>query len=74
MSPQILRGSKQEIAEKIASFPGEIREAIIFVETPRDAAGNPDEDIFAEMEPFVARAGGAVDYSREAIYSRLDGE
>ncbi len=74
MSPQILRGSKQEIADTIAKFPGEVREAIIFVETSSDSSQNTDEDIFAEMEPFMVRAGGAVDYSREAIYSRSDGE
>ncbi len=74
MNPLVLRGSKQEIAEKIANFPGDVREVIVFVETPSDAVRDSDEDIFAEMEPYVARAGGAVDYSREAIYSRLDTE
>jgi len=58
MVPQTLRGSKQEIAEKFANFPGGIREAIIFVETPADVVQSPDEDIFAEMEPYVVRAGG----------------
>jgi hypothetical protein len=33
----------------------------------------PGEDIFAEMEPFTVRVGG-VDDSREAIYTRMEGE
>jgi hypothetical protein len=68
----ILRGSKQEIAEWVARIPGEVREAIVFVEEPTDA-NTPTEDIFTEMEPFVVQAGGA-DCSREALYTRLEGE
>jgi hypothetical protein len=73
MSVQVLRGSKQEISEKVAQIPGEVREVIVFIEEPAAGVGGPDEDIFAEMEPFTVRAGGA-DFSREAIYSRMEGE
>ncbi|NLF08879.1 MAG: hypothetical protein GX594_13005 [Pirellulaceae bacterium] len=66
MSAQILRGSKQEIAQSVAQIPGEVREAIVFVEEPSDLAASPQE-FFASMEPFAAHAGGA-DYSREALY------
>ncbi|MGO9110763.1 MAG: hypothetical protein ACLP9L_16195 [Thermoguttaceae bacterium] len=72
MSVQVLRGSKQEIAEKAAGISGEVREVIVFIEEPSRGAGSPD-DIFAEMEPLTVRAGGA-DFSREAIYSRMEGE
>ncbi|MEN6338160.1 MAG: hypothetical protein ABFE01_28215 [Phycisphaerales bacterium] len=69
-----MKGSKQEIAETVVRIPGEVREAIVFVEEPSDqiqpAAG---EDIFAEMEPFMVHVGGA-DYAREALYTRLEGE
>ena len=73
MSAQILRGSKQEIAEGVIRIHGEVREAIVFVEEPSDATASLGEDIFAEMEPFTVTAGGA-DYSREAIYTGMEGE
>jgi hypothetical protein len=73
MSVQILRGSKQEIAEEVVRIEGEIREAIVFVEEPLDVPYRQGEDIFSEMEPFVASAGGA-DYSRDSLYSRMEGE
>lgn len=73
MDVRVFRGSKQEIAEGLAQIDGEIREAIVFIEGPSDVPSRPGEDIFAEMTPFMANAGGA-DYSRDAIYSRLEGE
>jgi hypothetical protein len=51
MRVQVLKGSKQQIAQSVAEIPGEVREAMVFVEDSVDtgpaAAG---EDIFAEME------------------------
>ena len=38
MKVQVLRGSKQQIAETVAAIPGEIREAVVFVEEPSDPA------------------------------------
>jgi hypothetical protein len=73
MNARILRGSKQEIAESVARIDGEVREAIVFVEDPSRAAAAPAEDIFVDMEPFAVSAGGA-DYSREGLYSRMEGE
>ena len=73
MNVQVLKGSKREIAEGVARIHGEIREAIVFIEGPSDAPPHPGEDIFAEMDPFLAHAGGA-DYSRNSLYSRLEGE
>ncbi len=73
MNARILKGSKQEIAESVSQIRGEVREAIVFVEGPSDTAGDSAEDIFTEMEPLTASAGGA-DYSREALYSRIEGE
>jgi hypothetical protein len=77
MKTQILRGSKQEIAEGLARISGEVREAIVFVEDPAPAAPaahTPDaDDIFAEMRPFMVDAQD-VDGSREAIYTRMEGE
>lgn len=69
MNAQVLRGSKQEIAEWVARIPGEVREAIVFV----DENGPNGEDIFAEMEPFMVNVADA-DYSREALYTRMEGE
>jgi hypothetical protein len=73
MTVQVLKGSKQEIAEQVAAISGEVREAIIFVEEPSDTAVAKGEDIFAEMEPFTVHVGNADD-SREALYTRMEGE
>jgi hypothetical protein len=74
MKPRVLTGSKQEIADTVLRIPGEVREAIVFVEelfgTVEKESG---EDIFAEMEAFSVRAGCA-DYSREALYSMTEDE
>lgn len=74
MKAQVLTGTKSEIAETVARIDGDVHEAIVFVEEPCDAKGSPlEEDIFAEMEPFTVKAGGA-DYSRQALYTRREGE
>ena len=77
MKTHVLRGSKQEIAESLVRISGEVREAIIFVEEPAPAApeaGTSDTtDIFAEMRPFMVDVQD-VDDSREAIYTRMEGE
>jgi hypothetical protein len=77
MKAQILRGPKQEIAEAVVRITGEVREAIVLVEEPSDSATPappaPGEDIFAEMEPYMVHVGNADD-SREAIYTRMEGE
>jgi hypothetical protein len=78
MKVLVLKGSKQEIAEGLARIRGEVREAILFVEESPAAAGETGtgdtEDIFAEMQPYVAEGNTDVDDSREAIYTRLEGE
>ncbi len=78
MTARVLTGSKQEIAQKVASLEGEVREAIVFIEEPADlrrpGEGAQDaEDIFAEMEPYMVHVGD-VDDSREALYTRREGE
>ncbi len=74
MKAQVLKGSKQEIAETAIRITGEVREAVVFVEEPAGPTAEASrEDIFAEMQPFMVRAGGA-DYSREALYDRTSGE
>ena len=73
MSAQILTGSKREIAESVERLPGEVREAIVFVEEPSDVAAASPDELFASMEQFATHAGGA-DYSREALYSRMEDE
>ena len=73
----VLRGSKQEIAANLARIAGEVREAIVFEEEPAPAAPgartHDAEDVFAEMLPFMVDAPD-VDDSREAVYTRMDGE
>jgi hypothetical protein len=78
MTTHVLRGSKQEIAERLVRITGQVREAIVFVEesppAPAPAAAAPDAgDIFAEMQPFMVDVPD-LDDSRDAIYSRRDGE
>lgn len=77
MKTHVLRGSKQEIAESLARIRGEVREAIVFEEEPAPGVpGAPlpeDDDIFAEMRPFMVDVQDADD-SREAIYSQMEGE
>jgi hypothetical protein len=78
MTARVLTGSKQEIAQKVASIAGEVREAIVFVDEPISASTQSVpatvEELFAEMEPYMAHSGGDVDYSREGIYTRKPGE
>jgi hypothetical protein len=75
MQAHVLRGTKQQIAENLARIPGEVREAIVFVEEPAPAeAWTPDrEDIFAEMRPYMVDVEDLED-TREAIYTRGEGE
>lgn len=77
MTVRVLTGSKQEIAQKVASLEGEVREAIVFVDEPSVASTPPApdtvEDIFLEMQPYMVNVGD-VDYSRAGIYSRKPGE
>ena len=77
MKTHVLKGSKQEIAENLVRISGEVREAIVFEEEPAPAAPGARtqdaEDIFAEMRPFMVDVQD-VDESREAIYTRMEGE
>ncbi len=74
MKAQVVKGSKEQIAETVVQISGDAREAIVFIQEPSDGVVPPaGRDIFAEMEPFLAKAGGA-DYSREMLYSRMSSE
>lgn len=75
MEKYVLSGSKEEIAQKIAQMEGVICECVVYVQEPltKLPPANPDEDMFAEMEPYMVQVGNA-DFSREAIYTRLEGE
>jgi hypothetical protein len=57
----------------VARIPGEIREAIVFIEEPLNPTEDSPQKLFASMEPFAARAGGA-DSSREMLYGRMEDE
>lgn len=71
MKARLLKGSKQEIAEQLIRLDGEVNEALIFIDEP--FMPNSQQDIFTEMEPFMVHQPD-VDDSRDAIYSRLEGE
>jgi hypothetical protein len=75
MHAHVLRGTKQQIAENLARMPGEVREAIVFVEEPAPAEARmlDREDIFAEMRPYMVNVED-LDDTREAVYTRVEGE
>lgn len=86
MNVRVITGSKQEIAAEVSRLPGEVREAIVFIDdaatTPAAGASAPAaafptaDDLFAEMRPHMADVsdGVSVDDSRESIYERREGE
>ena len=74
MKMHVLKGTKQEIAASLTQITGDVREAIVFEEESAPVTSSPaGEDIFAEMRPFMVDAC-EIDDSREAIYTRMDGE
>ncbi len=74
MKTHVLRGSKQEIAERLVRISGDVREAIVFEDEPAPPAPEEaTEDIFAEMAQFMVD-GQDVDDARAAIYTRMEGE
>lgn len=79
MTARLLTGSKQQIAQQVANLQGDVREAIVFIDEPDGAPAQPPvpatvEELFKEMEPYMAHSDGNVDDSREAIYTRMEGE
>jgi hypothetical protein len=74
MKTQVLTGSKAEIAERLTQIDGDVVEVVVLLREPTDSEVPATVDeLFAEMKPFEADAGG-IDYSREAIYTRMPGE
>lgn len=77
MKTHVLRGSKQEIADRLVRIGGEVCEAIVFEDEAApvrpDLLAREPEDIFAEMAPFMVDVQ-TLDDSREAIYTRMEGE
>ena len=78
MTTQVIRGSKTQIVQAINDAPGDIVEAILFLdEAAREQRPNLTDEQFeqllAEMESQAVSVGHA-DYSRESIYSREEGE
>jgi len=75
MQAHVLRGTKQQIAENLSRMPGEVREAIVFVEEPAAAEARmaDKEDVFAEMRPYMVDVQD-LDDTREAVYTRGEGE
>jgi hypothetical protein len=74
MTTKVVRGSNQEIADLVGKFNGRIVEAILVIEEPADLVqplANPD--FLAEMEPHMVDVA-SFDDSREAIYTRQEGE
>jgi hypothetical protein len=76
MKAHILRGTKEEIAESLSKISGDVREVIVLVDEldAVESASVVEPDIFAEMGPYMVEGTDDVDDSREAIYTRMDGE
>lgn len=77
MTARVITGTKQEIARQVANMEGDVREAIVFIEEPASASKQDVpatvEELFKEMEPYTVKVGD-FDDSREAIYTRQEGE
>jgi hypothetical protein len=76
MTARVLTGSKAEIAQQVANLEGEVRQVIVLIdESPRPELPVPAtvEEMFKEMEPYMVDVNH-VDDSREAIYTRQEGE
>lgn len=77
MTVRVLTGSKQQIAQQVASLDGEVRQAIVFLDestsAPAQSAPETVEELFKEMEPYTVKVG-EFDDSREAMYQQLEGE
>ncbi len=77
MKAHVIKGTKQEIAERLIQISGEVREAIVFEEEPAskkaELAADASEDIFAEMRPWMVDVP-SLDDSREAIYTQTESE
>ena len=66
MPAHVLRGTKQEIADNLARIPGEIHEAIVFVEEPAKAAQADRtpvaDDVFGDMTPYMVDVDNVDDF------------
>jgi len=72
MQAHVLKGTKQQIAENVSRMPGEVREAIVFVEEPAPSAQVPDrEDLFAEMRPYMVDVEDLDDARERSIPAPL---
>jgi len=73
-----LKGSKQQIARQVEQVNGQIITALLVVEEPAPTQFVPpsDEEFSRMMKDLESRAVQApnVDYSREAMYTRMPGE
>jgi hypothetical protein len=77
MTALILKGTKEEIAQQVASLEREVVEVIVIVKeastTSTETVAASVEEFFKEMEPYMVNVGH-VDDSREAIYTRREDE
>ena len=80
MRTEIVQGSKEVIADRLSHIRGNIVEAIFFVDDSgnghaagRDLSDADFEALLREMDAHTVSVGN-VDYSRESIYRRMEGE
>jgi hypothetical protein len=75
---QVIEGSPKEVAEKLTAMVGDGRVKVMLVEDSSVSTTQPrtEDEIrvaLAEFDEMAVRVGH-VDDSREAIYTRLEGE
>ena len=78
VSTREIKGSKEEIVEQIGKLNGRIVSAILVMEEPVEKPFVPptEEEIAGmkrELEGLAVSVGN-VDWSREAMYTRMPGE
>ncbi len=79
MKTQVIEGSRQQIAEQVLRIDGHIAKAVVYLDDPADVARSPRlsdqqfEKLMAEAQADTV-AVGHMDDSREAIYTRMEGE
>jgi hypothetical protein len=85
MKAHVLTGTREEIAQKLSTIDGDIREVVVVVDEPIVVNGEPmnaakvvddsELDMFKEMEPYMTDIDlDNVDMSREAIYTQYPDE
>jgi hypothetical protein len=79
MRAEVVQGTRQQIADRLTRIDGNVVEAIFFVDEASNGKTAPPltddqfEQLLREMKAQTVSVGRA-DYSRQSIYSPMEGE